>query len=184
MVEPKTPGVLDTPGVSLPTVLGMDVGATKILVGIVTQDGEVIEARRYPMDRTSQGLALNSIEAALAHFMENWHGPAPKAMGAGVVGQTQPAAGLWVRAMNLPIQSLVPLIRLLRRLHRDRPGAGGIRRDRAQGVFVASARIPVIGAVGDARLRRVSGYTPGDAGRRRNVHNGVEPQLPGAYGPQ
>lgn len=97
------------------TVLGIDVGATKILIGIVTQDGEVIEARRYPMDRTSQGLALNSIEVALAQFMDAWHGPAPKAMGAGVVGQTQPAAGLWVRAMNLPIQSPVPLIRLLRR---------------------------------------------------------------------
>jgi glucokinase len=32
----------------------------------------------------------------------------------GLVGQTKPSAGLWVRAMNLPIQSSVPIRRLLR----------------------------------------------------------------------
>lgn len=88
-----------------PSVLGMDVGATKILVGIVTQDGEVIESQRYIMDRSSQKQVLNSLEAALTHFLGTWHGAAPLAMGVGVVGYTKPASGLWVRAMNLPILS-------------------------------------------------------------------------------
>ena len=96
-------------------MLGVDVGGTKILVGLVTQDGEVVENRRYLMDHTSQNLTLKSIETALTHFMNFWTGPAPRAMGLGLVGQTKPAAGLWVRAMNLPIHSPVPLVRLLRK---------------------------------------------------------------------
>ena len=101
-------------------MVGMDVGATKILVGIVTKDGEVIESRRYMMERSSQSQVLNSLETALTHFMNAWHGPAPLAMGVGVVGHTKPASGLWVRAMNLPIQSIVPLSRFLRKSI-DRP---------------------------------------------------------------
>ena len=96
-------------------MLGVDVGGTKILVGLVTQDGEVVETRRYPMDCTNPVSTLNSIETALADFMSAWAGPVPLAMGLGLVGQTNPSAGMWVRARNLPIHSPVPLVRLLRK---------------------------------------------------------------------
>jgi glucokinase len=81
---------------------------------MVDSEGKVIENRRYIMDRTDQNLTLKSIETALAHFLDIWTGPAPRAIGVGLVGHTRPSAGLWVRAINLPIQSPVPLRRLLR----------------------------------------------------------------------
>jgi glucokinase len=103
------------PGDSVPTALGVDVGGTKILVGAVTQAGEVIEARRYRMDRSTQERTLSSIRTGVEDFMGAWAGTAPLGLGLGVVGQTKPAAGLWVQAMNLPIHSPVPLGRLMRK---------------------------------------------------------------------
>jgi glucokinase len=120
MVESQSPGGveipkgMDTPGISSSTVLGVDVGGTWIWIGMVDQEGKVIENRRYIMDRASQSLTLKSIETALTHFLNLWSGPAPLAMGVGLVGHTRPTAGLWVRAMNLPINSPVPIRRLLR----------------------------------------------------------------------
>jgi glucokinase len=127
MVEEKTPaGAIhpgesndakhrQPPGVSIPTVLGVDVGGTKILVGAVTRSGEVLASRRYSMDRSTQALTLSSIQTAVADFMSTWAGPALLAVGLGVVGHTKPSAGLWVRAMNLPIHAPVPLGRLMRK---------------------------------------------------------------------
>jgi glucokinase len=121
MVEEKTPGVpydaehRRSLGGSEATALGVDVGGTKILVGAVTKAGEVVEARRYRMDRSTQELTLSSIRTAVEGFMGAWADTAPLALGLGVVGQTKPAAGLWVQAMNLPIHSPVPLGRLMRK---------------------------------------------------------------------
>jgi glucokinase len=92
----------------------VDVGGTKVLVGAVTPEGEVSASRRYDMNSSTQELTLKSIKTAVLEFMGNWAGPAPLALGLGVVGQTKPSAGLWVRAMNLPIYAPVPLGRLMR----------------------------------------------------------------------
>ena len=120
MVAPEPSGALSDaehrqpPGGSHPCVLGVDVGASKIEVGVVDRAGKVLENRRYIMDCSSQNMTLNSIEAALTHFLSIWKGAAPLALGIGLVGHTRPATGFWVRAMNLPIHSPVPLRQLLR----------------------------------------------------------------------
>ena len=91
-------------------VLGVDVGGTKILVGAVSQDGVIYHSQRYPMDRTSQESVLSSIEFAVRDFGQAARtGPTLFAMGVGVVGQTDPATGAWVQAMNVPIHTSVPL---------------------------------------------------------------------------
>lgn len=92
-----------------PIVIGVDVGATKILVGAVTQGGDIIASRRSQMDGETQATTLRSIEAALEDFMQGWDGPVPLAIGVGLVGQTDPKTGTWLEAMNLPIKSPVPL---------------------------------------------------------------------------
>lgn len=93
-----------------PVVLGVDVGATKILVGYVGRQGQVHSARRYPMDRVTQESTLASLRSAIAESLPgDWQGPAPVAIGLGLVGQTDPASGIWVRSINLPIRSSVPL---------------------------------------------------------------------------
>lgn len=93
-----------------PVVIGVDVGGTKVLVGYVGEDGTVLRSQRYPMDRATQEYTLSSIESAVEDFVStDWAGPAPVAMGIGLVGQTDPATGTWIRSMNLRVHTPVPL---------------------------------------------------------------------------
>ena len=94
---------------SEPVVIGVDVGATKVLTGAVTREGKVVTSRRSQMDRDTQAATLQSIEAAISNFMDEWEGSRPLGIGVGLVGQIDPPAGLWLEAMNLPIKSPVPL---------------------------------------------------------------------------
>ena len=88
-------------------VLGVDVGATKILVGAVTKTGDVLGSRRSPVNAATQETTLQSIESAIADFLKGWNGARPLAIGVGLVGQTNPEAGTWFEAMNLPITAPV-----------------------------------------------------------------------------
>jgi glucokinase len=94
---------------SEPVVIGVDVGATKILVGAVTRDGKILASRRSLIDGRSKTTTVQSIEDAITEFMNAWNRPRPLAMGIGLVGQIDPPAGLWLEAMNLPIKQPVPL---------------------------------------------------------------------------
>ena len=90
-------------------VIGVDVGATKILTGAVTRDGQVVASRRSPMDSGTQTSTLQSIDAALGDFLHQWKGSRPLAIGVGLVGQIDPKTGIWLEAMNLPIKTSIPL---------------------------------------------------------------------------
>jgi len=94
---------------SEPVVIGVDVGATKILVGAVTQTGAILGSRRSPVKSESQTSTLQSIEAGIEAFIQHWDGPRPLGIGVGLVGQIDPKTGTWLEAMNLPIKSPVPL---------------------------------------------------------------------------
>lgn len=95
------------------TVLGIDVGGTKVAVGVVTARGEIVQRDRYAMDRSTQAAALASIERAVDAFMHGWHGPCPEAVGLGLVGQTDPSRAVWVSAINIPITTSVDMAALL-----------------------------------------------------------------------
>jgi glucokinase len=92
-----------------PIVIGVDVGATKILTGAVDRSGMVLASRRSLMNSETQGTTLQSIEVAIQDFVQNWTGPRPEAIGVGLVGQIEPQTGVWLEAMNLPIKSPVRL---------------------------------------------------------------------------
>jgi glucokinase len=98
-------------------VIGVDVGATKILVGAVSKTGEVIASGRSPVNGETQATTLQSIDIALDDFLREWHGSPPLAIGVGLVGQTDPKAGTWFEAMNLPITDPVPLGKQLHDQH-------------------------------------------------------------------
>lgn len=102
-----------------PVAVGVDVGATKVLVGCVGRDGLVRASRRYPMNRESQAATLDSIHSAVEDFLGLV--PCrlqPVGIGVGLVGLTDPATGTWLHSMNLSIRVPVPLAA---RLH-DRHG--------------------------------------------------------------
>jgi glucokinase len=98
--------------------VGLDVGGTKILAGIVSEDGEVLDSQRYAMDRTDQASSLASIHHALDDFLQRLsNGLEPAGIGIGTVGQIDSRNGVWVQAMNIPITTPVPLAEILRVKH-------------------------------------------------------------------
>ena len=51
------------------TSIGIDIGGTKILIGIVTESGEILRAKRYPMQRQTQQEAETAVFTAAGDFM-------------------------------------------------------------------------------------------------------------------
>jgi glucokinase len=91
-------------------VLGIDVGGTKILTGLVARDGSILHCKHYPMNRTNQETTLASIRNAIDDYMKSSTGlPHPIAAGIGIVGKTDPVKGVWVSAVNLPVTKPVCL---------------------------------------------------------------------------
>lgn len=93
------------------------VGATKILVGAVANDGHIVASRRYPIEHESQAATLESIYSSLADFMQDLGGTSARAIGIGLVGQIDPQTGTWLEAMNLPIKSPVLLANEIQNRH-------------------------------------------------------------------
>ncbi len=94
---------------SEPVCLGLDVGGTKILAGIVSAEGKILHSQRFPMDRTSQASTLASLHAALSGFLPTWNREPPRAVGIGLPGHIDPLNGIWVQAMSLPIGQPIAL---------------------------------------------------------------------------
>lgn len=91
-------------------ILGVDVGGTKILTALVDRNGVVLSAQQTAMHRQSTQSTLDSIRAAVAEFAgASNQNERFCAIGFGLVGRTDPAHGLWVRADNLPINTPIAL---------------------------------------------------------------------------
>lgn len=101
-----------------PIYIGVDVGATKVLVGAVTQTGDLVASRRFKMEHESQEATLQSIHGSVENFLQAWTGPEPRGIGIGLVGQIDPQSGLWLEAMNLPIKNPVPLAQQISDRHK------------------------------------------------------------------
>lgn len=89
------------------TYIGIDLGGTKLLVGEVTEAGEVLRNRSYPTGALTQQQAMDLICSALDAFLPECS-PAVQAIGLGLVGRIDSEKGLWLeisggRKATLPI---------------------------------------------------------------------------------
>jgi Transcriptional regulator/sugar kinase len=93
------------------TYLALDLGGTKLLIGEVSLQGEILQYKRYDTGYITQSRALEVLKASLDDYVETlgWHnGIRPQAMGLGLVGRIDNANGLWCqmdinRAEELPL---------------------------------------------------------------------------------
>lgn len=78
------------------TVIAVDLGGTKILVGEVSLTGEILSSQSYPSDVSSQRNALDKIKVALSQYLltNKRHGQV-LGIGIGVVGRVDSLAGIW-----------------------------------------------------------------------------------------
>jgi glucokinase len=92
-------------GFTVPTVqaghaIGVDLGGTKILAGLVTRDGEVIRRHERSTPQDSQEHVLAELEAAVAELLDE----SVAAVGFGVPSPIDQARGVVVRCVNVPLE--------------------------------------------------------------------------------
>jgi glucokinase len=94
------------PAVEPPVVIGLDVGGTKILSGLVDRDGHVVAEREVPSPDGSEECVLAALDDAVEALLDD----RVAAIGYGIPANLERGAGRILRAMNLPLDDvdLVP----------------------------------------------------------------------------
>ena len=92
-------------GITVPTVqaghaIGVDLGGTKILAGIVTREGEVVRRHERPTPQDSQEHVLAELDAAVAELLDE----SVVAVGFGAPSPIDQEGGVVVRCVNLPLE--------------------------------------------------------------------------------
>jgi glucokinase len=89
--------------------IGVDVGGTKILAGIVGRDGEVVRRHERPTPTDSQDALIAELEAAVRELLDD----EIAAIGFGVPSTIDQREGVAVSSVNIPLRN-VPLRDLMR----------------------------------------------------------------------
>src|SRR5262249_28119151 len=79
--------------------IGVDVGGTKILAGVVTPEGEVVRRHERATPHDAQASAVRELEAAVSELLSDMVG----AIAFGVPSPIDLAAGVVVECVNLPL---------------------------------------------------------------------------------
>jgi glucokinase len=93
-------------GITVPTVraghaIGVDLGGTKILAGVVTRDGTVVRRHERSTPQDSQDHVLAELEAAVAELLDE----SVAAVGFGTPSPIDQERGVVVHCVNLPLQN-------------------------------------------------------------------------------
>jgi glucokinase len=85
-----------------PQVIGVDVGGTKILAGVVARDGAVRAHKEYPTPVETEEALLDGLEAAVRDFRDG----SVVAVGFGIPSQIDQRAGVALGSVNIPLQGV------------------------------------------------------------------------------
>jgi glucokinase len=85
-----------------PQVIGVDVGGTKILAGLVARDGTVHAHREYPTPVESEDALLEGLEAAVRELQDE----SVVAVGFGIPSQIDQRTGVALGSVNIPLQGV------------------------------------------------------------------------------
>jgi glucokinase len=81
--------------------IGVDLGGTKILAGIVARDGSVVRRHERPTPQDSQEHVLGELEAAVAELLDE----SVCSVGFGVPSPIDQEQGVVVRCVNVPLEN-------------------------------------------------------------------------------
>ena len=90
-------------------VIGVDVGGTKILAGVVGRDGTVLTHREYATPLESEAALLDGLEAAVRELLDD----SVAAVGFGVPSRIDQRIGVAIGSVNIPLVD-VPLRDVMR----------------------------------------------------------------------
>ena len=89
------------PTVQASHAIGVDLGGTKILAGVVNRDGSIVRRHERATPQDSQDHVLAELEAAVAELLDE----SVAAVGFGVPSPVDQAQGVVVRCVNLPLEN-------------------------------------------------------------------------------
>src|ERR1700757_3872094 len=92
--------------ITVPTVqashaIGVDLGGTKILAGVVAPDGSIVRRHERATPQDSQEQVLAELEAAVAELLDE----SVAAVGFGVPSPIDQERGIVVRCVNVPLEN-------------------------------------------------------------------------------
>ena len=92
--------------ITVPTVqaghaIGVDLGGTKILAGVVARDGSVVRRHERPAPQDLQEHVLAELEGAVAELLDD----SVAAVGFGAPSPIDRERGVVVRCVNLPLEN-------------------------------------------------------------------------------
>ncbi|MDR2804178.1 MAG: ROK family protein [Dysgonamonadaceae bacterium] len=81
------------------TYLGLDLGGTKLLIGELDSNGNILKYKKYDSGFFNQQSALEVIKKSLDDYIKTvgWNENPPVAMGAGLIGRVDPGKGIWLQ---------------------------------------------------------------------------------------
>ncbi len=85
-----------------PVVIGVDVGGTKLLGGVIERDGSIVRQRELPTPKSSEAALL----AALDELVESLLTDDVAALGFGVPSTIDQRAGQAVQSVNIPLEDV------------------------------------------------------------------------------
>src|SRR5437764_4409049 len=89
------------PAVQAGQAIGVDLGGTKILAGVVARDGSIVRRHERPTPQDSQEHVLAELEAAVAELLDD----SVEAVGFGAPSPIDQARGVVVRCVNMPLEN-------------------------------------------------------------------------------
>jgi glucokinase len=89
------------PTVQASHAIGVDLGGTKILAGVITRDGSIVRRHERVTPQDSQEHVLAELEAAVAELLDDSVG----AVGFGVPSPIDQEHGIVVRCVNVPLEN-------------------------------------------------------------------------------
>lgn len=82
---------------NMDTYLGLDLGGTKLLIGEMDKNGNILRYKKYASGYFNQQAALEIIKHSLDDYIQTvgWYDKKPLAMGVGLIGRVDPETGIW-----------------------------------------------------------------------------------------
>lgn len=96
------------------TYIGADLGGTKLLIGEMNAEGNLLRSRRYPSGPLNQRQALELFTRSLDEFLsESIPDCRPAAIGVGLLGRIDSRTGTWFEISPAVPSEEMPLGRIL-----------------------------------------------------------------------
>ena len=85
-----------------PVVIGVDVGGTKLLGGVIARDGSVVRRRELPTPTSSEEALLAALEELVAGLLDD----DVRALGFGIPSTIDQQSGQAVQSVNIPLEDV------------------------------------------------------------------------------